>query len=130
MWALRYLKEKHPDIYRGLKFFASWLESDASFCLPKQIAGGLVWTRPGLLSASPPESHVIQWIQRSLSPGKTLFDVGAHYGWMSIAAAKCVGAHGIVVAFEPSPILLDVLEYHRQVNQLRQIQIVPAAVSN
>ena len=49
---------------------------------------------------------------------------------MSIAAASCAGARGRVVAFEPSPVLLDVLEYHKRVNRLRQVHIVPAAVSN
>src|SRR5947199_625829 len=66
----------------------------------------------------------------NLKRGGTLFDVGAHYGWMSIAAASCAGARGRVVAFEPSPVLLDVLEYHKRVNRLRQVHIVPAAVSN
>jgi FkbM family methyltransferase len=130
MWTFGVLNERYATFYRGLKCLARALCAEVNFCLPKQIAGHLVWTRPWLLSASPPEAHVIGWIQRSLSPGGTLFDVGAHYGWMSIAAANCVGACGRVVAFEPSPVLLDILEYHKRVNRLRQLQIVPAAVSN
>src|SRR3954465_9609693 len=130
MWTFGVLNEKYATVYRGLKCLAWALRAEVNFCLPKQIAGHLVWTRPWLLSATPPEAHVIRWIQRSLSPGGTLFDVGAHYGWMSIAAANCVRACGRVVGFEPSPVLLDVLHYHKRVNRLRQLQIVPAAVSN
>src|SRR4051794_35261401 len=98
------LSEKYATLYRGLKCLASLLPAEVNICLPKQIAGHLVWTHSSLLTASPPEAHVIRWIQRSLSPGGTLFDVGAHYGWMSIAAADCVRACGRVVAFEPSPV--------------------------
>jgi FkbM family methyltransferase len=49
---------------------------------------------------------------------------------MSIAAAKHVGTGGRIVSFEPSPLLLDVLSYHKRVNRLHQMQIVPAAISD
>jgi len=114
MWRFGNFKEKYGTLYRGLKFLASLLPRDAGFCFPKQIAGHFVWTRPWLMSADAPEPHVIQWIQQSLSPGGTFFDIGAHYGWMSIAAANCVRARGRVVAFEPSPVLLDVLRTTRE----------------
>src|SRR5690349_8207993 len=44
------------------------------------------------------------------------FDVGAHYGWMSLIGAQCVGAAGRVIAFEPAPPLVDILRYHKRVN--------------
>jgi FkbM family methyltransferase len=65
-----------------------------------------------------------------LSRGGTFFDVGAHYGWISMAAAHRVGESGRVVAFEASPVLLDVLYNHTRVNRLRQVEIVAKAVSD
>jgi FkbM family methyltransferase len=89
-----------------------------------------VWTSLRLLRTEAPEPHVIRWISERLNPGGTFFDVGAHYGWMSLAAAKLVGSSGRVIAFEASPVLLDVLSYHRRVNRLNQIQIVSNAISD
>jgi len=38
-----------------------------------------------------------------LKPGQTFFDVGSHFGFFSLLAAKLVGPSGRVVAFEPTP---------------------------
>ncbi len=46
-----------------------------------------------------------------------------------MVAARRVGRSGRVIAFEPSPILLDILAYHKRVNRLRQAEIVGSAVS-
>jgi hypothetical protein len=128
--ANQFLNDRHPLLHGGLKRLAShWLRRDVNLCVPKKVGGHLVWTRPWLLTAAPPEAHVIQWISKTLSRGGTFFDIGAHYGWMSITAAHQVGVQGRVVAFEPAPALLDVLTFHKRVNRLRQVQIVKAAVS-
>jgi FkbM family methyltransferase len=129
--ANRFLKERHPSAHKGLKRVAShWLRPDVNFCLPKKVGAHLIWTRPWLLTAAAPEGHVIRWISRTLFQGGTFFDVGAHYGWMSITAAHQVGKHGRVIAFEPSPILLELLSFHTRVNRLPQVQIVHTAVSD
>jgi FkbM family methyltransferase len=98
--------------------------------LPKVLMVNLVWIDPRLLGAQMTEPHVLRWIRASLRPGDTFFDVGAHQGWMSLVAAKRVGRRGRVVAFEPSPPLLEVLSYHRHVNRTRRMEIVPKAVSD
>jgi FkbM family methyltransferase len=64
-----------------------------------------------------------------LLPGAVFFDVGAHYGWLSLKAARHVGPKGRVVAFEPSPILFDILQYHQHRNRLSQMAVVGSAVS-
>src|ERR1700692_3658125 len=38
-----------------------------------------------------------------LAPGKSVADVGAGYGWFSVAAASRVGAGGIVYAVDINP---------------------------
>jgi FkbM family methyltransferase len=90
----------------------------------------LTWTEARLFRAPPPEKHILRWISQVLSRGWTFFDVGAHYGWIAMAAARHVGASGRVVAFEPSPILLEILSHHRRANRLRQIEIVAKVVSD
>jgi FkbM family methyltransferase len=72
---------------------------------------------------------VLGWITEYLRPGDVFFDVGAHHGWMSMVAARRIGRNGRVVAFEPSPPSVDFLRYHKRVNRLTQIEIVPKAVT-
>lgn len=100
------------------------------FPVPKRVAGRLIWTQRRLLSSEQPEPHIIHWIRENLRAGDTFFDVGAHYGWMSIAAASCVGRSGRVVAFEASPVLIQILAYHKRLNGLKRLEIVPRAVTN
>ncbi|PIY24196.1 MAG: hypothetical protein COZ12_01310 [Deltaproteobacteria bacterium CG_4_10_14_3_um_filter_60_8] len=42
--------------------------------------------------------------------GKTIWDVGAHFGYHSLAFASLVGASGQVIAFEPNPCNVERLE--------------------
>ena len=125
------LKQKAPRLRSIAKRLAApLLRADTNFCVPKRLAGRLIWTQPRLLTSHVPEDHILRWTIEALRPGGTFFDVGAHYGWISIAAANRVGSKGRVVSFEPSPVLADILAYHRRVNRLKQMQIVEAAVSN
>jgi FkbM family methyltransferase len=125
------LKEKAPGVRRVAKRLAApWLQADTKICVPKRLAGRLIWTQPRLLMSDMPEEHILRWTAEALRRGGTFFDVGAHYGWISMAAAQRVGRSGRVVSFEPSPVLVDILRYHQRVNRLGQMQIVQAAVSN
>ncbi len=124
------LKRRYPVVHQRLKSLSRALFSSTGICLPRRIAGSVVWTRPHMLTTEPPEEHVLRWILDLLPPSGTFFDVGAHYGWMAIAAAHRVGRAGQVVAFEPSPALVDILSYHKRVNRVPQLEIVAKAVSN
>jgi FkbM family methyltransferase len=125
------LKEKAPGLRNLAKRLARpLLRADTKVCVPKRLAGRLIWTQPRLLTSDLPEAHILRWTAEALRRGDTFFDVGAHYGWISIAAAKRVGRTGRVVSFEPSSLLVDILTCHRRVNRLRQMQIVQAAVSD
>ena len=99
------------------------------FPVPKRIAGRRIWTQRRFFRSEQPETHIVDWIRQCCQPGDTFFDIGAHYGWISITAADCVGPLGRVIAFEPAPALLDVLAFHKRMNRLRQVDIVPKAVS-
>lgn len=56
---------------------------------------------PYLFGDYEPESGRV--LQRLLSPGDVVLDVGANIGWYAALFGKAVGARGRVVAFEPLP---------------------------
>jgi len=130
----RLLRERLPGVHSGLKALVrSWMESEQPlFPMPKRVGGQFVWVHPRLLGAETAITQpvVAGWIARRLEPGSTFFDVGAHYGWMSLQAARRVGRTGSIVAFEPSPVLAQILRYHQRVNRMDQMRIVVQAVSD
>jgi len=113
------LHEFMKRVFRGSKFPAV-----------KRLNGKFTLTALNLIGSSPTEPHVLRWIDELLRQGDTFFDVGAHYGWMSLVACHCVGAKGKVVAFEPSPLLVETLEYNKKANRFRQMEIVRKAVAD
>ena len=118
------LKKYLPKVHKCLKLARTKLP------LPRMLLGRLVWTHYQLLNQEITEPHVLRWIAGGLRHGDVFFDVGAHRGWMSMVAARRTGHAGRVVAFEPSPPSVEFLSYHKRVNRLPQIDIIPKAVSN
>jgi len=123
--ATRILKRRAPELHEAMK--RVWRGSQLP--VPKRLNGKLTLVSPNLIGASPTEPHVLRWIHELLQPGNTFFDVGAHYGWMSLAACHRVGTKGKVVAFEPSPPLLACLQYNKKANRFQQLEIVAKAVT-
>jgi len=101
----------------------------AQFPLPKWLRGRFFWVAPQLFGVQPTEPHVLKWIEEWLRPGDTFYDVGAHYGWMSLLACRRVGARGKVFAFEPSPPLVEFLSFNKRANGFSQLQIIPKALA-
>src|SRR6185437_10815977 len=98
--------------------------------LPKMLWGGKpVWTHSRLWNHVVWDESVLRWITEYLKPGDVFFDVGAHQGWLSMAAARRTGRSGRVVAFEPSPVSVKFLHFHKRMNCLTQMKIVPKAVT-
>jgi FkbM family methyltransferase len=53
----------------------------------------------------------LTWLCRKLvRPGDITFDIGANLGLVTLMLAKCVGPNGQVHAFEPNPILQDLIQ--------------------
>jgi FkbM family methyltransferase len=65
-----------------------------------------------------------------LRPGGTMFDVGAHVGEYTAIAARCVGSHGVVHAFEPQTELQSVLRKNVQSNRLTNVVLHQCAVTD
>jgi len=128
-----YLKRKLPSCHGFLKRRAAgWRRAHAPLVPAfRRIRGEFFWIHPRLLTVETHDSepHIYEWIVNHLPRGGVFFDVGAHYGWLSLKAARHVGRSGRVVAFEPSPVLLEILHYHQRRNRLPQMTIVGSAVS-
>jgi FkbM family methyltransferase len=83
---------------------------------------------PGAISGRT-EKPLLEWFRLNVKPGQTWLDVGAHYGYTSIALAEFVGAGGRVYAFEPSLSTAGCLNQTRALNRLEQIRVVPFALA-
>jgi FkbM family methyltransferase len=68
---------------------------------------------------------------QSLSEGMIFFDIGANAGYYTLIGAKCVRSRGRVIAFEPVPFNVDVINEQIQLNDLAAFCTVePVAVNN
>jgi FkbM family methyltransferase len=124
--ASKAIKEFAPAVHSFAKRVFRWSKLPAL----KILDGKFTFVAPDLFSVAPTEPHILKWIDELLHRGDIFFDVGAHYGWMSLVACHCVGAMGKVVAFEPSPPLVRFLQYHKKANRFHQMEIVPKAVAD
>jgi FkbM family methyltransferase len=87
------------------------------------ISGALV--RTGVF-----EPFETEWTAHELRPGDTVLDVGANIGYFTLHFARLVGPHGRVFAFEPDPANFALLKRNVAVNGYRNVELVPAAVSD
>lgn len=67
-------------------------------------------------------------LQEWVRPGETFWDLGAHKGFMTLAAARMVGDSGHVVAVEPGAANLRFLRRHLRWNGVGNVTVVPKAV--
>jgi FkbM family methyltransferase len=130
----RRLKRTLPWLHGFLKRrAASWQAAPAPLVpVLKRVRGEFFWTHPRVLTLETrdAEPHICSWILAHLPRGGTFFDVGAHCGWLSMKAARHVGRGGRVIAFEPTPVLLDILNYQQRRNRLPQMTVIGMAVSD
>ncbi len=63
-------------------------------------------------------------------PGDTIIEIGANTGSETVGFAQIVGPTGSVIAFEPEPTVVKVLQTNLKINGFAQVLIVPAAVSD
>ncbi|MEP0546130.1 MAG: FkbM family methyltransferase [Rhodothermales bacterium] len=66
--------------------------------------------------------------EHMVEPGDVIFECGAHHGELTVLFAHRVGQEGKVVAFEPVPRNVEILERQVELNGFENVQIVPAAV--
>lgn len=76
------------------------------------------------------EPDLAAFVRRRLRPGDTFVDVGANIGCITALASRLVGPRGTVVAIEPSPPIIAALQETVARNDLLNVRIVAAAVSD
>jgi FkbM family methyltransferase len=76
------------------------------------------------------EKPLLEWFHRNVRPGETWMDIGAHYGYTAIALCRLVGRCGRVLAFEPVLSTAGCIARTRELNGLRQLQIVPLGLGS
>jgi FkbM family methyltransferase len=64
---------------------------------------------------------------RYVKSGMAVLDIGANIGWFTMLLASLVAPSGLVVAVEPNPENIKLLEASRRVNGFNQILIIQAA---
>ena len=74
------------------------------------------------------EPQETQLLRDLLQPGNVFVDVGANWGYYTLAAAHMVGPEGRVVAFEPEPRLFALLAANIDANTLRHVLLQPLAI--
>lgn len=72
----------------------------------------------------------LDYLARRLRQGMVVVDVGACYGVYSVLAAKAVGEHGLVLAFEPSMHAFGVLERNIRTNGFRNVRLFRCALAD
>ncbi len=70
----------------------------------------------------------VRAIVRLLRTGDRVWDVGAHKGYVTLAAARAVGPDGRVVAIEPAGANRALLERHLRWNDVRNVRLMPVAM--
>jgi len=73
---------------------------------------------------------IVMTMDRILTPGMVVFDVGANIGEISLCAARRVGSEGGVYSFEPMQELYDTLSFNFLRNGLTQAHPIRMGVSN
>lgn len=77
------------------------------------------------------ENHIQSTLMKLIQQGMTAFNLGANYGFFTMALSRLVGPEGFVVAFEPNPNVLDVLLENIRINNLGgYIKVEEIAISD
>jgi FkbM family methyltransferase len=69
-------------------------------------------------------------VRRLLQPGDCFVDIGANLGMLSLLASAAVGASGRVIAFEPNTRLIARFQRTLDRNQVGNVELVHAAISD
>lgn len=88
------------------------------------------WLQIEMLSGRPPEPATTALFRRLLKPGDTYIDVGAHVGFHVLAAARCVGPSGRVIAVEPQPYNCARILINSQINDLANVIVAMTAAGD
>ncbi len=73
------------------------------------------------------EPEIVAQFEQVLRPGMGVVDIGANIGFFTMVAASLVGPAGYVLAVEPNPANVRLLEASRQLNGFDQVTVLQCA---
>ncbi len=76
------------------------------------------------------EAYETTQFKKNIKTGDTVVDLGAHIGYYTLLAAKCVGTQGKVYAFEPDPHNFSLLKKNITANGFHNVILVNKAISD
>lgn len=76
------------------------------------------------------ERALLEWFTQNVHQGETWLDIGAHYGYTTIALGRLVGPRGRIFTFEPVPATAGCVDQGRALNHLSQVSVVPLGLGN
>lgn len=76
------------------------------------------------------EQETATWLANNVGRGQTALDVGANAGYFTLLLAHVVGACGQVVAFEPVPLNVRVIEEQIRLNKLARTHLEAIALTD
>jgi len=76
------------------------------------------------------EEPVFETFRTLLRPGMTVFDIGANFGLYAVVAARTVGEHGKVFAFEPATVRKALADHVRLNGVEDRVEVVPMIVTD
>lgn len=68
--------------------------------------------------------------EETVTEGSIVYDLGAHVGFYSMLASVISGPQGRVISFEPLPSNLKFLREHLRINNMENVEVFEAAVSD
>ena len=116
--------------FSGKRLIAQLLSSGQG--VPIQLGGHQINIHPFTIAYGIDtwEPYTTELFQNALKPGSTVLDIGAHHGYFSLLAARCVGPEGRIYAFEPAPENFKILKKNIELNHLTNVFPVNKAVSD
>lgn len=76
------------------------------------------------------EPEIEALFRRIVGPGMTVVDVGANIGFYTMLAASLVGPAGRVVAIEPNPVNVKLIEASRRENGFQNVEVHAVAAND
>ena len=84
----------------------------------------------GLLLFGKRELEHREMLSQIVSPGMTIFDIGANIGYYAIMESRLVGDAGRVIAVEPSHPNIELLQRNLELNSLNNVSVLSGAISD
>jgi FkbM family methyltransferase len=89
-----------------------------------------IWISDPIRAGAIFDGHILSLMQQAVAPGDVLADIGANIGWFSVIGSDLVGPEGKVLAFEPEPDNLRLLQRNLSLNKSRNVHVFGTALGS